>query len=64
MSRQNKVNPGMYTQKGRLAPDDTARELKRQRDAAPPDRAREKAPAARPRVTEKDKDAEEEDEQE
>lgn len=31
MSRQNKVNPGMYTQRGRLAQDDAARELARQR---------------------------------
>ena len=31
MSRQNKVNPGQYTQRGRLTPDDTARELVRQR---------------------------------
>ena len=28
MSRQNKVNPGQYTQRGRLAQDDMARELK------------------------------------
>ncbi len=31
MSRQNKVNPGMYTQRGRLAQDDAAREIARQR---------------------------------
>ena len=31
MSRQNKVNPGTYTQRGRLTQDDAARELKRQR---------------------------------
>src|SRR5688572_13092768 len=31
MSRQNKVNPGMYTQRGRLTQDDAAREVKRQR---------------------------------
>ena len=31
MSRQNKVNPGMYTQRGRLTQDDAARELTRQR---------------------------------
>ena len=31
MSRQNKINPGMYTQRGRLTQDDAARELKRQR---------------------------------
>jgi hypothetical protein len=34
MSRQNKVNPGMYTQRGRLAQDDAARELTRQRAIA------------------------------
>ena len=33
MSRQNKVNPGMYTQRGRLTQDDFARELKQQREA-------------------------------
>lgn len=31
MSRQNKVNPGMYTQRGRLTQDDAARELAKQR---------------------------------
>jgi hypothetical protein len=31
MSRQNKVNPGTYTQRGRLTQDDAARELARQR---------------------------------
>ena len=31
MSRQNKVNPGMYTQRGRLTQDDAARELRKQR---------------------------------
>ena len=31
MSRQNKVNPGMYTQRGRLTQDDAARELVKQR---------------------------------
>jgi hypothetical protein len=30
MSKKNKVNPGQYTQAGRLAPDDTARERARQ----------------------------------
>lgn len=36
MSRQNKVNPGMYTQRGRLSQDDIARELARQRSAVEP----------------------------
>ena len=30
MSRQNKVNPGMYTQRGRLTQDDVAREWRKQ----------------------------------
>ena len=30
MSRQNKVNPGRYTQRGRLTQDDGARELRKQ----------------------------------
>lgn len=38
MSRVNKVNPGSYTQAGRLSQDDAARELKKQRDAASPKR--------------------------
>jgi hypothetical protein len=36
MSRPNKVNPGQYTQAGRLTPDDNAREMKKQRELAPP----------------------------
>jgi hypothetical protein len=43
MSKQNKVNPGMYTQAGRLTPDDTARELKKQREAAAPNRDADRA---------------------
>ena len=30
MSRENRVNPGMYTQRGRLTQDDAARELRKQ----------------------------------
>ena len=30
MSRKNKVNPGQYTQAGRLSPDDAAREVRKQ----------------------------------
>ena len=33
MSRQNKVNPGMYTQRGRLSQDDAGREIAKQRSA-------------------------------
>jgi hypothetical protein len=31
MSKENKVNPGQYTQRGRLTPDDAAREMAKQR---------------------------------
>ena len=37
MSRQNKVNPGLYTQRGRLTQDDAARELRKQSAAGSPD---------------------------
>ena len=36
MSRENKVNPGMYTQRGRLTQDDAARELRKQSAFASP----------------------------
>jgi hypothetical protein len=36
MSRQNKVNPGMYTQRGRLTQDDAARELRKQSASGSP----------------------------
>ena len=66
MSKQNKVNPGQYTQAGRLSPDDTAREMKKQRESASPasqdGKAHPHKPAA-PRVTEKD-NSDEEDEPE
>ena len=62
MSKQNKVNPGMYTQAGRLSPDDSAREMKKQRESVTPadqdDEAQPHKPAA-PRVTEEDKTDEE-----
>lgn len=34
MSRENKVNPSHYTQRGRLTPDDSAREMTKQRQAS------------------------------
>ena len=74
MSRVNKVNPGKYTQRGRLTQDDAAREMKKQRESASP-KATEGGqfglPAAaaanagenvKPRVKEKEDD-EEDDEQ-
>lgn len=36
MSKHNKVNPGLYTQRGRLTQDDAARELVRQRQGGAP----------------------------
>jgi hypothetical protein len=66
MSKQNKVNPGIYTQAGRLSPDDSAREMKKQGEMASPrnqdGKAQPHKPAA-PRVTEKD-NSDEEDEPE
>jgi hypothetical protein len=62
MSKQNKVNPGTYTQAGRLSPDDTAREMKKQREMAasgnPDAKAEPRTPSSR--VTDKDKKADEE----
>jgi hypothetical protein len=66
MSKQNKVNPGMYTQAGRLTPDDTARELKKQREATAPTRDADRAQPQKREpngVTKKDK-ADEDDEPE
>jgi hypothetical protein len=34
MSRENKVNKGQYTQRGRLTPDEGAQELAKQRASA------------------------------
>ena len=34
MSKYNKVNPGIYTQRGRLTPDEAARELRKQRETS------------------------------
>jgi hypothetical protein len=68
MSKQNKVNPGNYTQAGRLSQDDTAREMKKQRENASTrntegDGFSEKP---KPRVTDEDKSEDDEvtDEQE
>ena len=36
MSRQNRVNPGTYTQRGRLTQDDAARELRKQNAVGSP----------------------------
>jgi hypothetical protein len=39
MSRQNKVNPGQYTQAGRLSPDDAAREQSKTRASSASERS-------------------------
>ena len=65
MSKQNKVNPGQYTQAGRLTPDDTARELAKQREMGSPAKTDGKAQphrAAPSSVTDEDNtDVEEQD---
>ena len=63
MSKQNKVNPGTYTQAGRLSPDDVAREAKKQRELTSPDGQAQPPQRETNRVTKKDK-ADEEDEPE
>jgi hypothetical protein len=59
MSRQNKVNPGMYTQRGRLTQDDAARELKQQRSIGSQHTWQpvQKDQMPRPRLSAKDNDA-------
>ncbi len=66
MSKHNKVNPGQYTQRGRLTPDDAARELAKQREEASPKRAEGShfGEKAGHRVTEKDKARESEEDTE
>lgn len=57
MSRQNKVNPGNYTQAGRLSQDDVAREMKKQREVEPIQNEDNPPhhPPTKPRVTDEDK---------
>ena len=64
MSRVNKVNPGKYTQRGRLTPDEAAREMAKQREMSSPKRTEggqfgEKTKA---RVQEKDSPSRDEEE--
>ena len=57
MSKNNKVNRDHYTQRGRLTPDEAAREQAKQRQTASPARTEGKTPpfqAAKPRVTTED----------
>jgi hypothetical protein len=63
MSKENKVNPGQYTQAGRLTPDETARELIKQRESASPKRSEGKSQqfqTTKPRVTPEDKETDNE----
>ncbi len=63
MSKENKVNPGHYTQAGRLTPDDMAREQVKQREAASPKRQEGKSEGfqtRKPRVTPEDKETDNE----
>jgi hypothetical protein len=57
MSRQNKVNPGMYTQRGRLAQDDAAREIAKQRAIGSETEERAPTPKKPARVLAKTKPA-------
>jgi hypothetical protein len=61
MSKQNKVNPGNYTQAGRLSQDDAAREVKKQRDNASPRNTEggDFSEKPKPRVTDEDKSEDE-----
>lgn len=63
MSKENKVNPGSYTQAGRLSQDDAAREMKKQRENASPRNTEggDYAEKQKARVTDEDK-SEEDDE--
>ena len=68
MSKENKVNPGSYTQAGRLSQDDAAREMKKQRENASPRNTEggDYAEKQQSRVTDEDKSEDDEatDEQE
>ena len=56
MSKHNKVNPGTYTQAGRLSQDDAAREMKKQNENASPRNVEggDYSEKQKSRVTEKD----------
>lgn len=63
MSKENKVNPGQYTQAGRLQPDEMAREQARQREAGSSKRQDGKSQGfqtTKPRVTPEDKETDDE----
>jgi hypothetical protein len=60
MSKHNKVNPGQYTQAGRLSPDDSAREHQKQTHSAPPEQGA--VPPRQPQGISNRETAEQEDE--
>jgi hypothetical protein len=62
MSKQNKVNPGQYTQAGRLTQDEAASEMKKQREAASPRNTEggDLGEQTKSRVTDKDKSEDDE----
>ena len=64
MSKDNKVNPGNYTQAGRLSQDDAAREMKKQRENASPRNTEggDYAEKQKARVTDEDKSEDDEEE--
>ena len=57
MSKQNKIHPAHYTQRGRLTQDDAAREIARQRSIGAPHRWRPAEPRAMPGLLFKSEDA-------
>src|SRR5688572_385052 len=59
MSRQNKVNPGRYTQRGRLTQDDAAREISKQRVLGSEHTWQPVQRDAEPRLTSEDTDGDE-----
>ena len=48
MSKYNKVNPGIYTQRGRLTPDEAARERRKQGETSPARTAQPMSSRAKP----------------
>ena len=63
MSRPNKVNPGQYTQAGRLSPDDAARARRKQDVAPASERSGSGQKAVRPALSKKKSSEEQEPEQ-
>ena len=54
MSKENRVNRDRYVQRGRLTPDEAAREMKKQRETSSPKRTEGKSQGfqtTKPRVT-------------